>query len=183
MAKKSHQSAPDRARAQHELASEGASLTTQSRIAALDAELRRRAEELLQRDDLHDQGEAARSSADSDAQRLVHELQVHQIELELQNAELVEARAEAEEAVARYTDLYDFAPIGYLTLGVAGEILEVNLTGARLLGRPRSQVTGRRFATFVAAASVPAFNAYLDQLCQGTRTGPSEVTLDIAPIL
>ena len=155
-------------------------MTKQSGTAALDAELRRRAEELLQRDHPPDQGEAARSPADSDIQRLLHELQVHQIALELQNAELMEARTQAEETLTRYTDLYDFAPVGYFTLGPAGEILQTNLTGARMLGQPRSQVTGRRFATFVAASSIPAFNAYLEQLCLGSRTGPADVTLDIA---
>ena len=94
--------------------------------------LRRQAEERL--------GESPGESGDGDrdlaieAHRLVHELKVHQIELELQNEELKRARDDVEEALARYTDLYELAPVGYLTLGQDGVIQQTNLTGARLLG-------------------------------------------------
>jgi hypothetical protein len=64
----------------------------------------------------------------------VHELQVHQIELELQNEELIRTRNVAEELRDKYLDLYDFAPVGYFVLDIAGHIEEVNLTGAVLLG-------------------------------------------------
>ena len=87
--------------------------------------------------------------ADADLLRLVHELQVHKIELEMQNAELRESRAEREAALARYTELYDFAPVGYLTLTTDGLIAEINLTGATLLGVPRRDLLLKRFAACV----------------------------------
>ncbi len=71
-------------------------------------------------------------------QRLVQELQIHQIELEMQNEELKQARDEAEAERERYLDLYDFAPVGYFTLDRDGVIRQMNLTGARLLGLERS---------------------------------------------
>ena len=68
--------------------------------------------------------------AEVDARALVHELQVHQIELEMQNEELQRARAAAEEASEKYYDLFDFAPVGYFLWDAEGRILEVNLAGA-----------------------------------------------------
>jgi PAS domain-containing protein len=98
------------------------------------AELRRRAEEKLQRQKPTDGGRRT----ELEAVRLVHELEVHQIELEMQNEQLQHTRAQAETLLAQYTDLYDFAPTGYLTLDRDGAILAVNLTGARLIGIERS---------------------------------------------
>jgi PAS domain S-box-containing protein len=85
--------------------------------------------------------------------RLLQELQIHQIELELQNEELKQAKIEIEAGLTKYTDLYNFAPVGYFTLDVQGVILELNLTGATLLGPDRSRLVGRRFQWFVASAS------------------------------
>jgi PAS domain S-box-containing protein len=116
----------------------------------------------------------------ADRQRLLHETQVHWFELERQNTLLMAARAQAEAALARYADLYDFAPIGYLTLDPAGEILQVNLKGARILGQPRHRITGRRFAGFVALDSQPAFAALLAQLFEDAGPGSAEVMLHLA---
>ena len=99
-----------------------------------------------------------------EARRLVHELQVHQIELEMQNEELERARTDVEEGLARYTDLYEFAPVGYLTLNRGGEIRQVNLTGARLLGLERSHLVGKRLALLVDADSRPAFNRFFSKV-------------------
>jgi PAS domain S-box-containing protein len=85
-----------------------------------------------------------------DARALVHELQVHQIELEMQNEELLRAQAAAEEASARYCDLFDFAPIAYFVWDHQGRILEVNLAGVVLLGLDREAVIHKRFGQFVA---------------------------------
>jgi hypothetical protein len=66
----------------------------------------------------------------TDYQKVLHELQIHQIELELQNAELLESRDRSEFLLNKFTELYDFAPVGYFSLDKKGIILEVNLTGA-----------------------------------------------------
>jgi len=102
-----------------------------------------------------------------EAQRLLQELQVHQIELEMQNEELQRSRAEMEALLAQYTDLYDFAPVGYFTLDRDGMIRRANLTGARLLGIERGRLTGRRFGRFVSEADRPAFNAFLEKVFAG----------------
>ncbi len=76
-----------------------------------------------------------------DLQELVQEFQVHQIELEMQNEELRTAQLALEDLKNRYQDLYDFAPVGYLTFNEKGLILEANLTAARLLGEERQSLT------------------------------------------
>ena len=88
--------------------------------------------------------------SEMDARALVHELQVYQIELEMQNEELLRAQAAAEEASARYGELFDFAPVAYFLWDHQGRILEVNLAGAALLELDRSMVVHRRFVQFVA---------------------------------
>ena len=84
------------------------------------------------------------------AEELLHELQVHQIELEMQNDELRRSQAAMEESRDRYLDLYEFAPVGYLTVTGEGLISEVNLTGASLLRVERTKLLRRRFAHVVA---------------------------------
>jgi PAS domain S-box-containing protein len=121
------------------------------------AELRRRAEARLR--------EQHRSTApprtDADTRRLLQELQVHQIELEMQNAELQGARDQMEAMLEKYTDLYDFAPVGYFSINEQGLIVEVNLTGAALLGVERSRLINRPLQRFVASMSRPIFLAFL----------------------
>jgi PAS domain S-box-containing protein len=90
-------------------------------------------------------------------QKIIHELQVHQIELEIQNEELVRTRDEVEAGLERYTELYDFAPVGYFTLDRTGTIRNVNFTGATLLGIERSHLLKEHFIRFVSDASRPAF--------------------------
>jgi signal transduction histidine kinase/ActR/RegA family two-component response regulator len=94
-------------------------------------------------------------------QRLLHELRVHQIELEMQNEELRVSRAEVEAGLKRYTDLYDFAPVGYLTLSPEGSIRELNLPAARVLGRERSRLIGGRLRSFVSQGTRLAFDSWL----------------------
>jgi PAS domain S-box-containing protein len=147
-----------------------------SRREAQDAVgLRDRAEEVLR--DMPGGLDADQRNRAEEMGRLVHELQVHQIELELQNEELERARADLETALGRYTDLYDFAPVGYLTLGPEGEIREANLTGSRLLGLERSQLIGGRFGLHVSEASRPAFNTLLEQVFQGGAKKACDVAL------
>ena len=96
-------------------------------------DLRRRAEEMA-----FTGVQPRKTPSPEEAVRLLHELQVHQIELEMQNEELRRAQAELEASHSRYFDLYDLAPVGYFTLSEKGLILEANLTGAALLGVRRT---------------------------------------------
>lgn len=115
------------------------------------AELIRRLQELEQ-------------AAPGDAQRLLHDLQVHQIELEAQNVELREAQQQLEESRERYVELYDFAPVGYVTLDDGGVILQINLTGAAMLGMERGKLQGSPFRSHLAARQAPVFREYLDRV-------------------
>ena len=97
--------------------------------------LRHRAEECLSR-----QAAAPNVLLNEDVRQLLHDLQVHQIELEIQNEELRRTQAELEASRARYFDLYDLAPVGYFTLSETGVILEANLKAAMLLGVTRDNL-------------------------------------------
>lgn len=84
------------------------------------------------------------------AEELLHELRVHQIELEMQNEALRQAQQALEESRDRFVDLYEFAPVGYLTLTAEGMIAEINLTGVTLLGREREKLLNRSLRSLVA---------------------------------
>ncbi len=96
--------------------------------------------------------------------KLFHELQVHQIELEMQNQELRRSRQELDAAKTRYFDLYDLAPVGYLTLNQEGLILEANLAGANLLGLTRSALTGKSITQFIQDEDQDIFYLHHNQL-------------------
>jgi PAS domain S-box-containing protein len=100
---------------------------------------------------------AGQPPSEVDARALVHELEVHQIELEMQNEEMRCAQAQAEAALDKYTDLFDFAPLGYFELAEGGVIRAANLAGAALVGLERSRVVPRRFGAWVAPAGLPVF--------------------------
>src|SRR5450756_2280639 len=104
---------------------------------------------------------AATARTDDDNLRQLHELEVHQIELEIQNAELQKVREDLEVALENYTDLYDFSPAGYVSLDESGVILEANLTGAILLGLERSRLINRRLPLLLSPASQTAFMTFL----------------------
>ncbi len=104
--------------------------------------------------------EGSKADEGRDIQSLVHELQVHQIELEMQNEELKRTKLEAESAMTKYSGLYDFAPIGLFTLSEQGEIKEVNLAGSALLGLGRRNLLDRRFLQFVAPEDRRSFNEF-----------------------
>jgi PAS domain S-box-containing protein len=97
-------------------------------------------------------------------ERLLHELQVHQIELEVQNRALREAQQALEASRDRYVDLYDFAPVGYATLDDKGIIRELNLTAARMLGRERSGLLGIPFALRVANGATGNFFTHIKRV-------------------
>ena len=149
-------------------------MKTQPSRAAEPAALRRRAEERLQQRRL---GEAGCPAGTAEAQRQVHELQVHQIELEMLNDELQRAEAELGAALARYTDLYDFAPAGYFALDREGVVRGANLTGANLLGVERSRLLNCRFCSFVADADRPACVALIARAFASGAKESAEVAL------
>ena len=107
-------------------------------------ELRRKAEETLQTSMI-----VIDDMSEEEIWKLVHELQVHQIELEMQNEDLRHTHAELEESRTKYADLYDFAPVGYFTFDKNGLICEANLTGARLLGIERGLLIKKPFSQYI----------------------------------
>jgi PAS domain S-box-containing protein len=113
----------------------------------------------------------------ADTKRLLHELQVHQIELELQNAELQEARDKVERLLETYTDLYDFAPVGYFSLDEQGRILEANLTGAAFLGLERSRLIDQRMQNFVDPPSRNLLGIFLKKIFASPRKQICELPL------
>ena len=133
------------------------------KLSAPNTKLRRRAEDRLRvkKAKLHT------PRTEEAARRLVHELEVHQIELEMQNAELRQAREEIELSRNKYTELYDFAPVGYFTFDTRGLILEVNLAGAQLLGTGRRLLANKPFISFVAGADEKKiFSNHLESVLQ-----------------
>ena len=112
-----------------------------------------------------------------ETQRLLHELEANRVELEMQNAELLKTRDELEAALTICTNLYDFAPVGYFTLGRDGVIRRVNLIGASLLGSERSGLIGRRFGQFVAAKDRPFFSEFLGKVFASRDKKTCEVAL------
>jgi diguanylate cyclase (GGDEF)-like protein/PAS domain S-box-containing protein len=104
-------------------------------------------------------------------EELLHELQVHQIELEMQNEELQRARADLEASHNRYLDLYEFAPVGYLTLTAEGEIIETNLTAADLLGVERCNLINRHFSILISPKDSDRWHLLLKKLldCEGEQ--------------
>ena len=106
--------------------------------------LRKRAEEFLEKNP-----EAIKEITSGDVKKLVEDLHIHQIELEIQNEELRRAQLELEASRDRYSDLYDFAPVGYVTVSKKGSILQANLSCAVMLGVERSSLIGKPFSRFI----------------------------------
>ena len=114
---------------------------------------------------------------ESDVKKLLHELQVHQIELEMQNDELREANDVAEKALKKYTMLYDFAPMGYFTLEKDGSISELNFTGADLLGEKRFTLLNHNFKLFIAKESLVEFNNFFSKIYISNAKESCEIML------
>jgi PAS domain S-box-containing protein len=145
-----------------------------SRLSSPDARtLRRQAEQKLRAQPLPTEP----PMSESDARALVHELQVHQIELELQNDELLRTQTEAQQAAEKYTELFDFAPIAYFVLDARGLIREVNLAGATLLGLDRCRVTGQPFEQYLVQDCRMAFSAFCGSVQSGVGRRAFEVRL------
>lgn len=112
-----------------------------------------------------------------DNMRLVHELQVHQIELEMHNEELRLAYNEADALIERYADIYDFAPVSYFTLDREGVIIDMNLAGSILLSIKGSQKGRYRFASRIAPEDLVDFNAFFEQVFRAKDKTAGEFVL------
>jgi len=137
-----------------------------------DDTLRRKSEERLRfRMDLPDE------ISPEDANELIHELRVHQIELEMQNDELRRSQVQLDESRMRYADLYDFAPVGYLTFNREGLIVEANLTAAKQLGRERARILDAPFFLYVLDRDRDAFYLHLAKVFKTGEPQTCEVRL------
>ena len=142
--------------------------------------LRLKAEEKLKKK----QKKTDKPVIETDVKKLLHELQVHQIELEMQNEELREANETAETALKKYTMLYDFAPMGYFTLDSDGSICELNFTGADMLGDKRFSLVNSNFKLFISKESQNVFNNFFSKVYTSNAKESCEVMLgyDNAPL-
>ena len=115
---------------------------------------------------------------EADVLKLIHELEVHQIELELQNDELKLAkRRQAELASEKYVTLYDFAPNGYFTISREGKIVDLNHTGTKMIGKDRSRLKNISFGTFVSTDTQEIYNKFLADVFSRKFKQTCEITL------
>ncbi|MBN1820313.1 MAG: hypothetical protein JW833_06335 [Prolixibacteraceae bacterium] len=114
---------------------------------------------------------------ETDVNKLLHELQVHQIELELQNEELRQAYETAETALKKYTMLFDLSPLGYFSLDAEGTICDLNFTGADILGERRFSLINSNFKLFISDDSKLVFNNFFSKLYTSNVKESCEVLL------
>ena len=167
-------------------------MSTPAASSEIDLPLRRQAEALLQRG-TPPKARVAATGAEalallhrmateperaSDVLKLLHELQVHQVELDLQQEQLEQGRDELSHALDRYVERYDFAPVGYFAVDRDGKIVEGNLAAAELCGVERAALSGRRIDSLVTPPSRLALLALLKRLCSGDSRETCEVQID-----
>ncbi len=114
------------------------------------------------------------SSSPEEILRMIHELEIHQIELEMQQEELEQSKFKLEESLKRYTDIYDFSPLGYLTIARDSSILALNLTAAKMLGTERSRLLNKKLVYFVASEDHHAFTALINKVFQNPQSKHSQ---------
>jgi PAS domain S-box-containing protein len=137
----------------------------------------------MKKTELRQQAEAKLSkrkkspATETDTLRLIHELEVHQIELEMQNEELQQANAELESTLSQYAELYAFASVGYLTLTRDGTIRRANFTAAKLIGMGLSELIKRRFTLFISPELRISFSDFLDRVFTSGNKETCEVTI------
>ena len=115
--------------------------------------------------------------SEADILKLIHELEVHQIELEMQNEELTKAKEVAETATKRAINLYEFAPTGYFTLARDGRIIELNLSGAKLFEKERSYLINKQIGVFLSTDANQVFCHFLDKVFESKTKQNCEFTL------
>src|SRR5262245_27270438 len=121
---------------------------------------------------------ALQALKDDKASDLITELQLHHLELEIQNRELRETQQQLAHSRIRYADLYDFSPIGYASLDENGFIEEINIIGGKLLGNNPHKLIGRPFCEFIASEEIQSFKDHLRR-CRWSRKKRSiELQLD-----
>ena len=118
-----------------------------------------------------------RETATSETQRLLHDVHVHQIELEMQNESMRQVQAELETSRDLYADLYEFAPVGYVTLSPQGAIEKLNLTAVALLGKERKLLIKRNFLNLVSEADQPRWVRFFAHLNTQDNNGTLELSL------
>ncbi len=138
-------------------------------------QLRRKAEKRVRQRKI--EGTEVQRAKPTDPLALIHELEVHQIELEMQNEELRRTQAEAEGSRALYAELFDFAPLGYLTLDAQGLILDVNLAGTELLGNNKVYLVQKPFMSFLAMQSRMQFGRFLSDVLKSSEKRACELHL------
>jgi two-component system cell cycle sensor histidine kinase/response regulator CckA len=111
--------------------------------------------------------------SESEIKKLIHELQVHQIQLEMQNDELRKIQLSLQESHDRYTHLYDFAPVGYMTLDSEGKIVEINLTCTQMLGIARVNLLNKKFNSFIDQKSQDTFYFHFNNLLDSNEENNS----------
>jgi PAS domain S-box-containing protein len=124
---------------------------------------------------------ASSPSTAPDALALLHELQVHQVEVDLQDEELRRSRAELETSLNRQVQLYDYAPVGYFTLDFNAVLRELNETGAAMLGLERDFLRGRSLDSFLTAEGASILRAMLGRLAEGAPTEFADLALRSTP--
>jgi PAS domain S-box-containing protein len=137
------------------------------------AELRRQAEETLKSETL-----SMEKMPVEDVRKLVEELRIHQVELEIQNEELRSTQMALEQSRKEYSDLYDFAPVGYLTLNEDGRIVKANLTAAKQLGMERSILIGKPFNLYSAENSREELHLHLRNVFKTKQPHTCEIKLN-----
>jgi len=135
--------------------------------------LRQRAEEHQEKQ--HSVSEAKLS--ETDILKLRHELEVHQIELAMQNEELADAKNKLEHVSNNYKELYDYAPSAYFTLAVSGKIIELNLIGAKMLGKERSHLIDSTFSLYVSMDNRLNFSQFIDDIFKSNVMNTCELNL------
>jgi PAS domain S-box-containing protein len=141
------------------------------------AELRSRAEEIAKGQEFAPLPENLGLMSPEEAQKLIHELRVHQIELKMQNDELRRTQAELDATRQRYFDLYNLAPVGYFVLSHDGRILETNLTGANLLGVVRGQLIKQPITRFIFEEDQDVYYLHRRQLLTTGKTSTCELRM------
>ena len=118
---------------------------------------------------------ASNPESAADALKLLHELQVHQVELDLQQEQMEISQHEIAEELACYKGLYDFAAVGYFSIGSQGDVIDGNLCGAELLGVGQNELRGHRIDSFLAPESRLVLQALLKRLRGGAPRAACEV--------